>query len=288
VSWLLNHKIAMYGTLGVAFLSIILHYSYQAYLHRAVKDTRERFRRRNAFQTLLVIFAAAIIVVLWSRLLQHTGTFLGILGAGIAIALREPLLGVAGRIAILAGGMYSLGDRIQITEIKGDVIDVGFFYTRLMEIGNWIQGDQVTGRIVQISNSQVFGAPIFNYTQGFSYIWDEAQLPVTYASNIEAASKILLDVGGDYTREFLQGAEAQLEQLRRYFLLPAFELKPSVFLTVTSNWIGLSMRYVVEPKQRRSASNFIYAEVFKRIRQRDDIQIASETMDLTVQPKKAA
>lgn len=59
-------------------------------------------------------------------------------------------------------------------------------------------------------------------------------------------------------------------------------------MKVTSNWLDLSMRYVVDPKKRRDASNFIYRETFKRIRQRDDIQIAFETMDLTVQNKKAA
>jgi hypothetical protein len=59
-------------------------------------------------------------------------------------------------------------------------------------------------------------------------------------------------------------------------------------MKVTSNWLELSMRYVVDPKKRRNASNFIYQGTFKQIRQRDDIQIASETMDLTVQKKKAA
>lgn len=286
--WLSTHRIAVFGTIGVLVVSAIINFSYLAVLQRKIKDGSERFRRRNAFQTILFVFAGAIIVVLWARLLEHTGTFLGILGAGIAIALREPLLAIAGRIAILAGHMYSVGDRIEINKMSGDVINVGFFYTRMMEIGNWIEADQVTGRIVQISNSQIFGTPIFNYTQSFAYIWDEIRLPITYASNLEATSQILLDVGSQYTREFLQGAQAQLEQMKHYFLVPAFELKPNVFLKITSNWLELNMRYVVEPKMRRSASNFLYREVFKRIRERNDIQIASETMDLTVQSKKAA
>ena len=269
-------------------VSALANYLYVAYLNRSVKENSERFRRRGAFRTILFILAAAIVVVLWARLLQHTGTFLGILGAGIAVALKEPLLSIAGRIAILAGHMYNVGDRIEINKMSGDVIGIGLFYTRMMEIGNWIEADQVTGRIVQISNSQIFGTPIFNYTQMFSYIWDEVKLPVTYASNAEAANQILLEVGSEYTREFLQGAQSQLDEMRQSFLIPAFELKPNVFMKVTSNWLELSMRYVVEPKKRRNASNFLYREVFKRIRERKDIQIASETMDLTVETKKAA
>lgn len=286
--WLSTHQIAIWGTAAIVFLSGAANYLYVAHLNRSVKDGSERFRRRGAFQTIIFLIAAAIVIVLWARHLQHTGTFLGILGAGIAVALREPLLSIAGRIAILAGHMYNVGDRIELNKMSGDVIDIGLFYTRMMEIGNWIHADQVTGRIVQISNSQIFGTPIFNYTQTFSYIWDEVKLPITYASNLDAASKILLDVGSEYTREFLQGAQSQLEEMRQYFLVPSFELKPNAFLKVTSNWLELSLRYVVEPKQRRNASNFLYREVFKRIRERNDIQIASETMDLTVQTKKAA
>ncbi len=286
--WLSTHEVAVFGTVGILVLAVILNSSYRAYLDYRVKDRSERFRRRNAFSTVLFVLAGLIVIVLWARLLEHASTFLGILGAGLAIALREPLLAVAGRIAILAGHMYSVGDRIQLNNMSGDVIDVGFFYTRMMEIGNWIGADQVTGRIVQIPNSQIFGTAIFNYTQTFSYIWDEVKLPITYDSNLEAASQILTDVGGEYTREFLTGAQSQLEAMGRYFLVPAFEVKPNVFVKVTSNWLDLTMRYVVDPKQRRGASNFIYREVFKRIRERDDIHIASETMDLTVHRGKAA
>jgi len=288
VSWITNHLIAVLGSIAVILLAPAIYYIYASYLRRKVTDRGENFRRRNAFKTLLVVFSALIIGLLWARLLQHASTFLGIIGAGLAIALREPLLSIAGRIAILAGHMYSVGDRIQLNQMSGDVIDVGLFYTRMMEVGNWIDADQVTGRIVQFANSQVFGTAIFNYTETFSYIWDQVKLPITYKSNTEAASQILLDVGNEYTREFLQGAEAQMEEMRRYFLVPSLELNPNVFLKVTDNWLELSMRYIVDPKQRRTATNFIYTEVYKRIQRREDIQIASETMDLTIQSKKAA
>ncbi|HLK33766.1 MAG TPA: mechanosensitive ion channel family protein, partial [Terriglobales bacterium] len=184
--------------------------------------------------------------------------------------------------AIFAGHMYSVGDRIEITQLTGDVVDVGFFYTRMMELGNWIGGDQATGRMVQFSNSIIFGNPVYNYTQNFSYIWDEIQLPVTYASNVSEASKILLDVGQQYTREFLEGAQAQMRRMQRYFLVPQMELEPTVYLKVTSNWVELTLRYIVEPKKRRAASNFIFSEVFQRVQKRKDINIASETMDLSV------
>jgi len=76
--------------------------------------------------------------------------------------------------------------------------------------------------------------------------------------------------------------------MQKDFLVPQLELEPAVYVKVTSNWLQLSMRYVVDPRQRRAASTFIYQKVFDRVSQAKDIQIASETMDLTVHPPKAA
>jgi small-conductance mechanosensitive channel len=282
------YPVATIGTIAVLLLASFSYFLGQKYVNRSTSDPKEHYRRRQFLTTGVVIGALAIILVLWARTLQQKGTFLGLLGAGLAIALREPLLSVAGRIVIFAGNTYSVGDRIQLETMSGDVIDVGFFYTRMMEIGNWIGGDQVSGRIVQLPNSKVFGNPIFNYTQNFNYIWDEVVLPITYGSNLDSATRPLMDVGGEYTKEYLKGAEAELEKLRQNFWVPSFELKPQVYVTVTSNWVQLTMRYVVEPKKRRSASSFIYQEVFRRVQASKDVTIASETMDLSVHPPKAA
>jgi small-conductance mechanosensitive channel len=170
----------------------------------------------------------------------------------------------------------------------GDVIDIRFFYTRMLEIGSWISRDQYSGRVLLIPNSSIFGSPILNYTQYFSCIWDEVTLPITYQSNMERAVKILTDVGGQYSQSFLKDAQRELEEMKQKFLVPKLEFEPTVYVKVTSNWVQLTMCYMVEAKKRRAASSYIYKQVFSQVQQAKDIQIASETMDLTVQPAKAA
>jgi len=179
--------------------------------------------------------------------------------------------------------MYNAGDRIELNKMSGDVIDVGFFYTRMMEVGNWIGGDQYSGRIIQFANAQVFGTAVFNYTRNFAYIWDEIKLPVTYKSNIQAASDILKSAGGEYSREFMAGAERQIEKMEQIFRVPRFELEPVVYMKVTDNWVELTLRYLVAPHKRRAASSYIFGAILKQIMEREDIQIASSTMNLTVQ-----
>lgn len=284
----LPYPIPVIGTVIALSAAVILHFAAAGYVRHATDDHRERYRRRKFFTTIIAFAAGIAIVLLWAHTLKQKGTFLGLLGAGLAIALKEPLLSIAGRLAIFTGHMYNAGDRIELQKMSGDVIDVGFFYTRLLEIGSWISADQYSGRILLIPNSMIFGTPILNYTQHLSRIWDEVVLPITYDSNMESAIRILTDVGSAYTLEFLKGAEHDLEQMRRQFLVPQLELKPAVYVKVTSNWLELTLRYVVDPKKRRPASSFIYTEVFKRVSKANDIQIASETMDLTVRKPKAA
>ena len=280
----LHDPVAVIGTVVAIALAWLLSFLGRKYFDAHVHDPKEHYRKISFLNTALTVAVVVVIAALWSRLFHAKGTFWGLIGAGLAVALKDPLLSIAGRIAIFAGHIYSVGDRIQISQLTGDVVDVGFFYTRMMELGNWIGGDQATGRMVQFSNSIIFGNPVYNYTQNFSYIWDEIQLPITYSSNVQEATRILVEVGKQYTREFLEGAQAQMQRMKHYFLVPDFELEPTVYLKVTSNWVELTLRYVVEPKKRRAASNFMYAEVFKRVQQRKDINIASETMDLTVHP----
>ncbi len=284
----LPYPVPIIGTVIAVAVALALHFAAAGYVRHATKDHREQYRRRKFFTTIIAFAAGIAIIILWAHTLKHQGTMIGLIGAGFAIALKEPLLSLAGRLAIFTGHMFTAGDRIELQQMAGDVIDIGFFYTRMLEIGSWITADQYSGRILLLPNSMIFGTPILNYTQHLTLIWDQVVLPITYQSNMESAIRILTDVGSEYTREFLQNAEHDLEEMRHQFLVPQLELKPVVYVKVTSNWLELTMRYVVDPKKRRAASSFIYTEVFKRVSKADNIQIASETMDLTVHRPQAA
>ena len=161
------YEIPILGTIGVLILA-----SVAALIARKVIESRdvapkEHYRLYRLANTIVTVLTVAAIIAFWSKVFEHKGQFWGLIGAGLAISLREPLLSIAGRIAIFAGHMYSGGDRIEINKLSGDVIDIGFFYTRMMEIGNWISGDQYSGRTIQFANAQVFGTPVFNYTRTF-------------------------------------------------------------------------------------------------------------------------
>lgn len=278
----MDYPIATIGTAVVLGAGFAADRIAAAVIRRGAEDKREQYMRRMNLRLVIVIAGVVAIVFLWARLLPNKGTFFGLLGAGLAVALKEPLLSIAGRLSIWLGHLYRVGDRIEFQSMGGDVISIGVFYTRMMEIGNWIHGDQATGRIVQFPNSSVYQNSVYNYTQNFSFIWDELMLPVTYASDVPAARDILAKTGEEYTRDFLTSAQSELDQLRADSLVPDLNLKPTVYTKVTSNYVELTMRYLVDPRKRRPANSWLYQRIFDRIRANPNISIGSDTMDLTV------
>lgn len=170
--------IAILGTIAVIVTSLCATYISRKIIESRNRDSDERYRKKQVTNGVTSLLTLITIVILWAHLLEQPGTFLGLFAAGLAIALKQSLLAIAGRIAIFGGRMYSVGDRIEVDKVKGDVIDVGLMYTRMMELGNWVAGDQASGRIVQFSNSKLFGdTMVYNYTANFRYIWDEVMLP---------------------------------------------------------------------------------------------------------------
>jgi small-conductance mechanosensitive channel len=117
----LHDPIAVIGTAITVVLAAVLLLLSKAYARHSAQDQREKYRKRKFFTTIIVFAAGIAIVLLWARTLQRTGTFLGLLGAGVAIALKEPLLSIAGRLAIFSGHMYNAGDRIEMQKMIGEL-----------------------------------------------------------------------------------------------------------------------------------------------------------------------
>ena len=278
----MHYPVATIGTAVVLVAAFAIDSVGEHMIRRGSADERDKYMRRTNLRLIVTIAAVAAIVLLWARLFRNEGTFFGLLGAGLAVAMKEPLLSIAGRLSIWFGHLYRVGDRIEFEGMAGDVISIGVIYTRMLEIGNWIHGDQATGRIVQFPNASVYQSSLYNYTQNFSFIWDELILPVTYSSDVPAACEILVKTGDEYTRDFLANAQGELDKLRDSSYLPDLNLKPAVYTRVTSNYVELRMRYLVDPRKRRAASSWLYQHMFERIRKNENISIGSDTMDLTV------
>ena len=230
-----------------------------------------------------ITYTAATVVIL-SIVFGFGGNFatiIGILGAGVAFASQEVIGSFAGYLNIITGNIFRIGDRIRISNVVGDVLDISLLRTTVMEIGEWVKADQYTGRVVSLANRVVFSDPVFNYTQHTRYLWDEIMIPVTYETNWSRAVEIILTKGQELTSPFHAAARAEFEEMiKKYPPLHEVPVEPSVYVMMTDNWIELTLRYIVEVRNRRTVKGQIHSELLKCFNEEPGIRVASVTVDI--------
>lgn len=160
-------------------------------VYRRTDDVTRRYHWWKGVSYTVTVTGLIVIARIWFEGLQSFATFFGLLAAGLAIALQDLVANIAGWLFILWRQPFKVGDRIEVGENAGDVIDQRLFMFSLMEVGKWVEADQSTGRVLHIPNSMVFKTTLANYHQGFEYIWDEIPVLVTFESDWKKAKAIL-------------------------------------------------------------------------------------------------
>ncbi len=245
-------------------------------VNRTIKDLRRRhILRKTIVYTALVFFLLSAGRMVLHRL--NISLVLGITSAGVALALQEAVLCVAGWLFILIKKPFDLGDRIEINGIKGDVIDIRTFQTTLLEVGNWVQGEQSTGRIVHIPNSYVFKHHCYNYTRGFEFIWNELSVIVTFDSDWNKAKEILLELGNRWAQDRESIVAEKVRRMADNYMIHFNKFTPIVYTSIVDSGVKLTLRYMIETKQRRSTSSKIFEEFLSRIETEPKINLAYTT-----------
>jgi len=272
------------AVIGLVLIAVVVRLL-QRWIRGRVEDKRTRFSIRQGIRFAGYVVAVLLIISVFSGELPALSVALGVAGAGIAFALQEVIASLAGWIAISFGQFYTMGDRVQLGGIRGDVIHIGALRTSLMEIAEWVKADQYSGRVVRISNAFVFKEPVFNYSEEIPFIWDEITLPVRYGSDHRLAREMLLEaaeaVVGDTVESFTRSWE---DMQRRYPVEPA-SVEPAVFLIADDNWMHCTLRYPVNAKRRRTVHDELFMHVLDAIAEAEGrVELASATFELVGAP----
>ncbi|MDG6226098.1 MAG: mechanosensitive ion channel [Candidatus Thermoplasmatota archaeon] len=257
------------------FFKVVLEGS----VHNRLRDYKRRYAFRKTNSLVFLILIAIILIAIWIENTQAILVAYGLLAAGIAIALQDLFKGFTGGILILLNNLYRVGDRIQIGETFGDVMDIGILYTTLMETRGWVQGDQATGRIVLVPNASVLSNAVKNYTKDHNFIWEEIVVPVTFDSNWEALIGPLLKYVKDYCADLTPQALREIEALGEKYYLPKRDVEPMIYVSFDDRFIRIGIRFVTEARKRRFHSNNIYRIVLKEAAKHADVKIAQSQVE---------
>ncbi len=241
------------------------------------ENAKSRYLWKKSIKNIYYVLSLLVLIAIWVEQVGSLATFFGLFTAGLAIALRDPLVNLAGWLFIIIRKPLAVGDRIQIGDFAGDVIDVRFFQFTINEINNWVDADQSTGRIIHIPNGQVFTIAQANYNQGFSHIWNEIGVLVTFESNWEHAKELLIKIVNHHSEKFSAKARKQLIEASEKFMIFYGTLTPYVYVSVKDSGVKLTLRYLVDPRKRRASEDEIWTTILKEFAEHSDIDFAYPT-----------
>ena len=271
------------GIIGVVIFVRIIH----RLLSKYIQESGTRYRARKTTTFLGYLLAILVITIVYSERLGGFTVALGVAGAGIAFALQELIASVAGWFAIAFARFYKTGDRVQLGGIKGDVLDIGMLRTTLMEIGDWVKGDQYNGRVVRVANSFVFKEPVFNYSGDFPFLWDEIVIPVKYGSDMGLARQMISVIANDLLGEYAAKARVAWDELVKKYPIENAQVEPLITMQADENWVSFTLRYVVEYKKRRSTKDILFSRLLTDITASGGkVSMAGASMDVTLVSSK--
>jgi small-conductance mechanosensitive channel len=271
-------QIKVLKSLVVVLFFLVIRSAVMRVILKNVTDVRQRYSWSRGVTSTIGILIVIFLGVIWFAGLERLATFAGILGAGLAVALHDTIANIAGFLFIILRRPFEIGDRIEIEGIAGDVIDIRLFQFSLLEIGNWVDADQSTGRIVQVPNGKVLRAATASFNKGFEYIWHEIPVLITFESDWKKAKAILEDIVDEDTFVVAEEVERQVRKAASRYLIYSGKVTPIVYTTVRDSGVLLTVRYMTKPKTRRGTEQQLWEQILERFAENDDIALAYPTI----------
>lgn len=251
-------------------------------LKKRIEDISIRYKAQKGVE--LIGYVLIIFLVLMAFTVDSIKDYtiiIGLFTAGITFTLQELILSIAGSFYIFFVRVYKPGDRIEINNIKGDVIDIDSIYTTIMEIGEWVSSDNYSGRIVKISNAFVFKGPIKNYSMDFPFVWDELNILITYTSDAELAKTIMMNSANELLLDYTEKSKAKWEEMVAHYYIEDATIEPTIAINLTDNWVQLNLRYITDYKRRRNTKHTLFQHIVQAISKTNGkVNLASTTLQL--------
>ena len=251
--------------------------------HFGYGDRRYRVRKTVIVAAYIIIFI--FVTILFADRLKQIGFAAGLIGAGVVVALQDIVSSFGGFLAIGFSNLYRVGDRIQVNDTKGDVLDISVMRTTIMETGNWVRGDLYNGRIARIPNSAVLKGLVFNYSQGFRFVWDEINIRLKCESDHWHAREMLLRVGKETINDYLVEAQSAWKQIVENYRVEDLPLEPAVTLQASGGTLEFSLSYIVDYTKRTTIKDRLFTRIVDEIANSNGaLEWASSSTTVVLQP----
>jgi small-conductance mechanosensitive channel len=263
------------GLRGVAIIVAILLIGIffdswlKSLLGRVKLDARQGETLHAVISTALQIIALGLILLVIFGPPGQLGTFLGLAGAGLTVALKDFIVSFFGWFVLMGRNGIRLGDWVEINGVTGEVAELGMFHTVLLETGNWTDSGHPTGRRVTFTNNFAIEGHYFNFSTSGQWLWDELTLVVDSSQSpypiVDAIQKTALEA----TSETAGEAEKEWKNAAHSRNVGTLSATPAVNLKPVSGGVEISVRYITRASERYAMRSKLYQAALNLISKKD-------------------
>ena len=262
----INHALrGILVILAIALIALYFGTLMDKLVNRLPMDRRQIQTLHAVTRVALQIVALLFILLVIFGPPGQLGTFLGLAGAGLTVALKDFIVGFIGWFVLMGKNGIRLGDWVEINGVTGEVVEIGPFHTVLLETGNWTDSGHPTGRRVTFTNSFAIEGHYFNFSTSGQWLWDELQviLPAgqdPYPMIEEIRNKVL-----DATKESAKQAEDEWRRASRSREMSSFSVAPALSVKPVVGGIEVAVRYITRANERYQLRAKLYQAIVEML-----------------------
>jgi small-conductance mechanosensitive channel len=280
------------GMLAIALATVfVFSRLWRKAIFRYIPDARRRYQFLLLRRIVVWFVVIVVVAFAFATELGSLATFAGLLTAGVAVALQNVILSVAGYFFLISKYGVRVGDRVQVSGVTGEVVDIGLVRLHLMELGTGRTDAQPTGRVVAFSNSVVFqaNAGLFRQIPGTNFIWHEITLTLAPDSNYRTVEDRLMkavdSVFADY-RDSMEMQRRQMEMSLSLLSVDSGSFRPQSRLRVTQSGLEVIIRYPLELAKAAEVDDRITRALLEAIEREPKLRLVGTGMP-NLQPVEA-
>jgi len=242
------------------------------------KKSKTEYRRYNLIRMVRLVGILMILFVVTSFLFANwyaAAVSLGLISLLLGFALQTPISSLIGWFYIIVRNPYRIGDRIQVNEFKGDVVEINYLDTTLWEFGgSYLTSDLPSGRLIRFPNSLVFQSAVFNYSwQQFPFIWNEIPFHIAYESDLEFVEQTIRQIATDELGEKSADIIREFKTLAAKTAVDQKQVKeyPYVNFRINANtWVEVLVTYLVHPKKSGATRTNLIKKILAALNKEPD------------------
>jgi small-conductance mechanosensitive channel len=246
--------------IAIVLVLIFLDRWLERLFSRTKLDRRQVGTLRSVVRVSLQIVGVVIILLMLVGVPGQLGTMLGIVGAGLTVALKDFIVGFIGWLVLMGKNGIRLGDWVEINGVSGEVVDLGMFHTVLLETGNWTEAGHPTGRRVTFTNSFAIQGHYFNFSTSGQWLWDELLVLVPYERDPHTIAAAIHKEVLAATAETAHQAEQEWRRAVRSQRDSSFSAAPGIVVRPAVGGVEVAVRYVTRASERFALRSRLYQQ----------------------------